>query len=334
MRILVSSHRYAPDVGGIETSSAQLVAQWRKLGHEVQIVTATAGPDEPQVHRRPSRATLWRLVCWAEVYWHNNISLQTAWPLLFVRRPWVVTTQTWLHDTNGHVGWSARLKRTLLRRAQNIYISSSVAQHVGQPGEIVPNPYDDTVFRLRPEISRDRELVFLGRLVSDKGVDVLIRALHRLVPQLRPRLTLIGRGPEENSLRKLSQELGVADQVTFAGGLSGDPLAAMLNAHRVLVVPSVWNEPFGIVALEGMACGCTVVASRNGGLPEATGAGGITFTTGSVEGLAAALRRVLESGTPDEAHRERIRAHLNAHRAETVAARYLRIFESARDKSA
>jgi glycogen synthase len=334
MRILISSHRYAPDVGGIETVSALLAQQWQRLGHAVTVVTdSVATPDtfvaQPEVVRRPSRDVLRRLIRECDLCWHNNISLNTAWPLFLLKKPWVVTTQTWLHNLTGRAGIREWLKRLGLRRARNVYISRSVATHVGLPGEVIPNPYDAALFRRIPAIQRGRELVFVGRLVSDKGVDLLLQALRLLRPELQPRLTIIGGGPEERALRAMAADLELQSQVSFAGVLSGVPLARALNAHRVLVVPSRWNEPFGIVALEGLACGCRVVASNGGGLPDAVGPGGRLVPNGDTGALARAIREELARN--DGATREDLRVveHVASHEPERIAQRYLEVFRAA-----
>lgn len=323
MKILLSSHRYAPEVGGTETVSALLVAEWRRAGHEVTVVTASAGEPAEGVWRRPDARTLWRLVRACEVCVHSSISLRTAWPLLFPRRPWFVTTHIWLRNVQGGTGAAERLKRLALRRAHNLYISRAIAEHVGLPGEIVGNPYEAAVFRGIAGIERSGELIFVGRLVSDKGVDVLLHALQRLAGRLQPRLTIVGGGPEEETLRALARELGVDAQVTFAGVRRGEELARLLNAHRVLVVPSRWAEPFGLVAIEGMACGCRVIASAAGGLPEAVGPGGALFPNGDADALAAEIARALAA--PAEAGGA-VREHLARFEPRAVAARYLELF--------
>lgn len=331
MRILISSHRFAPDVGGIETVSGLLAAEWRRAGHVVDVVTMSAASadaaPEPHVHRRPSAARLLALVRACDVYWHSNISLQTAWPLLFVRRPWFVTAHTWLRGVDGRLGWRGRLKRRVLARAINLYPSAALAAHVAQRGRRVRNPYANDVFRLAPELTRDRELIFAGRLVSDKGVDVLLGALSRLAPARRPRLTIVGGGPDEEKLRADAARLGVASQIDWAGLQPRDALARLFNRHRVLVVPSRWEEPFGLVAVEGIACGCRVIASDSGGLREAVGAVGELFPNGNEEALAAAMARALDA-PPLDAASPAVREHLAPFTAPRVAADYLRIFDA------
>src|SRR5213079_3168482 len=132
------------------------------------------------------------------------------------------------------------------------------------------------------------------RLVSDKGADLVLRAMKILHQgNLKPDLTIVGSGPEEKSLQRLARELALDRQVTFAGPKAGEELATLLNRHQILVIPSRWAEPFGIVALEGIACGCAVVGSSDGGLKEAIGPCGVTFENGNENALANCLAKLL-----------------------------------------
>ena len=333
MKILLSSHAFSPAIGGIESVSELLAAEFVRQGHEVLLVTQTPGPDKPEwpyrVLRRPDARALLGAVRWCDLFFHNNISLQVLWPLLCVRRPWAVVHQTWITRMDGRLDWRDRLKRFVLRfAAANISISNAVARSLPVASLLIPNPYRDDLFHAMPGVERTGDLVFLGRLVSDKGVDLLLQALRILKEEgLTPRLSIIGGGPEAEPLQTLARELGVAAQVDFVGLRSGPELARTLAAHRVLVVPSRWAEPFGIVALEGIACGCGVVGSREGGLVDAIGPCGISFPNGDVPALAAALREALTR--PDLAAQwaARAPAHLAAHTARAVASAYLSIFQ-------
>jgi glycosyltransferase involved in cell wall biosynthesis len=116
-------------------------------------------------------------------------------------------------------------------------------------------------------------------------------------------------------------------QVRFAGKLSGKSLAQELRRHRILVVPSRWAEPFGIVALEGIACGCVVVGSDQGGLVEAIGPCGCTFPNSDCGLLANQLASLLQSPERVEKLKGRAMAHLRPFTIEQVSARYLELFE-------
>jgi glycosyltransferase involved in cell wall biosynthesis len=330
MRILFCTHVFAPGVGGIETVSRMLADEFVRQGHEVELVTQTPGAATRgagyAIHRRPGAQQLLQLLRWSDVCFHNNISLRLAWPLLLVRRPWVVAHHVWVQRT----GLAARAKRLALRRAHGIAASRALAEHVATPATVVPNPFDDDRFRMRADVPRDRDLVFVGRLVSDKGCDQLLDALALLVARgLAPSLTIIGDGPEAAALKTQSARPGLGGCVAFAGALHGDALVVALNRHRIMVVPSRWEEPFGVVALEGAACGCVVVGSDGGGLPEAIGPCGLVYERGSARALADTLEKVLR----DELLRRRLReaapAHLAAHRREVIARRYLAVLDSA-----
>jgi glycosyltransferase involved in cell wall biosynthesis len=112
--------------------------------------------------------------------------------------------------------------------------------------------------------------------------------------------------------------------------MDGEDLVSILNRHRVIAIPSRWREPFGMVALEGLACGCVPIGSDGGGLPDAIGGAGLTFPRVSIEGLVDGLRRLfLEPNLLDDLG-NRAEAHLARHRRDVVCARYLEILRTAK----
>jgi glycogen(starch) synthase len=334
MKILLSSYVFEPSVGGIETVSALLAPEFLKAGHEVVLVTRTRTNERTShpypVFRDPGPSQIVKLARWCDVYFQNNISLYFAWPLLWVRRPWVIAHHTWLRPFGEPMTLRAKLKCLLLRRGHNATISRAIAERIPVPSIIVGNPYSDHVYHHLPGIVRDRELAYLGRLVSDKGVDTLLHALLQLQQRgLFPRLTIIGSGPEEGSLRQLAQDLGVERQVTFTGTKQPEQIARLLNAHQVLVVPSCLPEPFGIVVLEAIASGCVIVASRSGGLPDAVGPCGLTYEMGDLKALTEALFTVLTDSKLREDILQKADAHLENFRPAVVAGKYLQVFAQA-----
>lgn len=332
MKILFSSYAFRPSVGGIETVSAILADEFASAGHEVELITETAGEDLDRsgyaVTRRPSLRKVLSLVRWSNLFFQNNVSLRTLLPALACRKPSIVVHHTWIRNAHGELGWKDRLKRRLLSGVTNVAISQAIADDLQRPCLINANPYRDDLFRLIPGVARNRALVFLGRLVSDKGVDLLLRALRELRAEGNtPTLTIIGTGPEEQALRALAGALDLGEQVEFAGEKSGDELAMLLNQHRIMVIPSRWAEPFGLVAVEGIACGCAVIGSEDGGLKEAMGPCGITFKNGNQEALTAALKRLLRDQTLEESLRRAGPAHLLRYKASEVARVYLQLME-------
>jgi glycogen synthase len=332
MKILFSSYAFRPDVGGIETVSALLADEFVSAGHEVELITETAGEDLERrgyaVTRRPSLRKVLSLLRWSDVFFQSNISLRTLLPALAFRKPRIVVHHTWIRNLGGGLGWRERLKRMLLSRVTNVAISQAIADDLQRSCVIISNPYHDAVFRLIPGVTRNRALVFLGRLVSDKGVDLLLRALKELRQEGdTPTLTIIGTGPEEQALRELTRELDLEGQVEFAGEKCGDDLAMVLNQHRIMVVPSRWAEPFGLVALEGSASGCAIIGSEDGGLKEAMGPCGITFKNGDQGSLAAALKRLLRDPVLEESLRRAGPAHVARFKASEAARAYLKLIE-------
>jgi glycogen synthase len=332
MKILFSSYVFHPSVGGIESASTILAQQFTATGHEVHVITETPGNEvfgaNYRLTRAPSLGELIGLLRWCDLLFQNNISLRSLIPALLLRKRILVVHQTWIQSARGGISWNDRIKRTLLPLVTNVAISKAVADRLSAPAVVIGNPYDDNTFRLLPNIARDKTIAFVGRLVSDKGVDLLLLAMKLLQSDgLAPDLTIVGGGPEEENLRRRAGELGLARQVTFAGEKSGAALAELLNRHRILAVPSRWAEPFGIVALEGIACGCVVIGSKNGGLKEAIGACGLTFENGNERALADCLKDLLLHPEMESNLRQAAPEHLPRFESKAMTAAYLKLMQ-------
>lgn len=133
---------------------------------------------------------------------------------------------------------------------------------------------------------------FSGRLVPAKGVDVLLRAFAD-VPY--GRLLIAGDGPERASLEALSERLGLSKRVEFLGWLEQAELDRKLRGAWVQVVPSLWAEPFGLVAPEAMMRGRAVIASNSGGLAEIVQDGEVGYLVppGDAEAMRDKLSAIL-----------------------------------------
>ena len=94
---------------------------------------------------------------------------------------------------------------------------------------------------------------------------------------LKVSLTVIGAGPELSALKERVTALNLTGRVKFTGGLTGNALVDELRQHKFILIPSKWREPFGVVALEGMAAGCIPIVADGGGLPDAVGNAGVIF---------------------------------------------------------
>ncbi len=141
-----------------------------------------------------------------------------------------------------------------------------------------------------PRYNDDGYILFVGRLVEEKGVWTLMRAA-----QLSPgvRIKVVGTGPEEDRMHQFGDRLS---NVEFLGFRTGDDLWELYRGARAVVIPSVWEEVFGLVALEAMAAGKPVIASQIGGLPEVVEDRftGLLVRPGEVKELAEAMQRLTE----------------------------------------
>jgi len=134
---------------------------------------------------------------------------------------------------------------------------------------------------------------FVGRLVAEKGVDLLLRAVATLPGA---HVLIVGVGPQSEALADQAAALGLAARCRFVGALPYDATAEYIRAMDVLVLPSRttphWKEQFGRVLVEAMACGVPVIGTATGAIPEVIGDAGLTFPEGDAEALAAALARL------------------------------------------
>jgi glycosyltransferase involved in cell wall biosynthesis len=170
---------------------------------------------------------------------------------------------------------------------------------------IVYSGIERAIFRATPRpLPWSDRLLFVGRWDPRKGAHTVIRALEQL-----PGATLqcFGRGSEGEraALVALAEQLGLADRVEFAQ-VDRHELPSIYGAADVLVFPSEWDEPFGLVPIEAMACGTPVVATIRGGSAEflVDDVNCVQFEAGAADDLARAVRRLRD----DAALRDRIAA--------------------------
>jgi glycogen synthase len=150
-------------------------------------------------------------------------------------------------------------------------------------------------FRRRYAADTQPLALYVGRLVHEKGIQVLLRAWSRICERLDARLVIAGSGGYFEELQVLAVDLGIADVTSFAGFISDEEREQLYRVADVAVFPSLY-EPFGIVALEAFAAHCPVVATRAGGLgevikPHETG---ILVDPDAVEGLTWGILHTLQ----------------------------------------
>ena len=335
MKVVIYSPAFPPRIGGLEEIARICASGLTNLGHQVTVVCDS--PNEPPVELpfQVIRCGSWqqRLAATTacDVFLMFNMSLKGLPLPLLCRKPLVICHQGWYGRNQNEYGLLGHVKCWLSRTfATNIACSRAVANYLGGPVKVVPNAYNEHLFRIRPEIPRNRDVIFVGRLVSDKGCDLLINALAQLASEgIHPTLSITGSGPEEQALRQQVSNLGLGDQTEFTGALRGESLARRMNEHRIMVVPSLWEEPFGIVALEGIASGCWVIGSRSGGLVDAIGPCGDTFQNGKVDELALSIKNFTGPDAFKIRDKTKLHSHLSLHKGETVTLEYERVLYQA-----
>lgn len=172
----------------------------------------------------------------------------------------------------------------------------------------VHNGVDPEQWKAGERAQRERlRLLFVGRVIPEKGAHLLLDALAR-VPNLDVAVRIVGSqgfdptaplSRYERSLRR--QAAALRQDVTFSGFVDRPSLVAEMHQADLLVVPSDWDEPFGLTVLEGMAAELPVVAAAAGGIPEAAGSAALLVPRGEVGVLADALVHVV---TDEAARRE------------------------------
>ena len=151
--------------------------------------------------------------------------------------------------------------------------------------------------------------LYVGRFVGEKGLGVLLRSVARCASRGTPvALDLVGSGPLEAELRRAVHDLGIEQWVAFRGRMHGKELASAIRKSIAVVVPSTWDEAFGIVAAEAISCGRLAVVSDAGGLPEVVEGTECVVPSGDENAWARMLVRVKE----DCLWREQMEARLPA----------------------
>jgi glycosyltransferase involved in cell wall biosynthesis len=172
------------------------------------------------------------------------------------------------------------------------------------PGHIrvVPLGVDTRLFHPRPAPRVPGRMVAVASADSPvKGVATLLRAYAKLITERDAELILVSKLTPDGPTARLLSDLALKDKVKFVSGISDEELAELLASAEVAVVPSLY-EGFSLPAVEHMASGTPLVASRTGALPEVTGDAALLITPGDPEELTAALRGLLDS----PAERERL----------------------------
>lgn len=176
------------------------------------------------------------------------------------------------------------------------FVKSAGMEAYGLPADKIAVVYNGVdVRRFSPAENREAgprlELIFVGRLIREKGVHVLLEALALLEPEICCHTTVVGFGSEYENLLQQAQALQLTGKVDFLGKRTDVP--ALLQQADYFVHPAIWQEGFGITLIEAMAAGKPCIASRGGAIPEIIddGVDGFHVELGSAQAMAEAIRK-------------------------------------------
>jgi glycogen synthase len=267
---------------------------WQQQGHTVTVITHTPNPqpDNSSYHilRQPTLWQQWQAMRRADVVLMLNISLKGL-PLVWLAgKPLFISHHTLLTDGRYARQWRQQLKRFICNRFArlNICCSHYVARSLRRT-VVVHSPYDAALFQPGSGERIPGSILFVGRLVSDKGIHTLLEAAARLQQQGLPfQLSIAGDGPLREELQAFSNSQQLI-QIQWLGAIDQHQLVRLMQQYQMVVVPSL-VEPFGTVVPEALACGCTVICSNSGGLPEAAGGFATLVPAGDAMALASAMK--------------------------------------------
>ena len=332
MKILIYTPSFYPKVGGLETIN-YLIAQGLSKYFEITVITPVLEEDNEheysfKIIRTNKNLLLFKEYMKCDIFVHSVLSLKGILPALLFLKKWFV-----IHHTCYFRVWDqketpvSRMKKIFSHLAHNVCVSDAVGKSLGlKKYSVIHNSFDNLLFK-NYECGERSGFVFVGRLVTEKGVDFLIHAYLKYLSQSdkRYKLYVIGDGPMMELCRKMVVNKQQEKQIIFKGQLKGKALVDELNKHKCLVVPSVYKEAFGIVALEGLATGCQVIGSDGDGISEAIGRCGLLFKKGDIDSLA---KRMLEMDNMASVNQEKVNEHLNKFTPDFMVRKYVDYFKS------
>lgn len=327
MRILYWTDSWWPSIGGIEVLGGQFVREIRRRGFELLVVTSHGDqelPDQDErdgicVHRFRFQEALQsrRLDLFAKIRQSIRESKRAWQPDLihmhfpapsgiFHLRTIEASSAPLLLAMHTHVpDWDAgpdTLSGKLLRQcawmtansAATLALARAACGEIDTRSSIIYNGLLAVCVAPLPLRFDPPVIAFMGRLVSKKGVDILLRAMalvRKEIPDAR--LLIAGDGPCRAELERLADDLALTPHIEFRGWVAPEKAPDFLNQAAIAVVPSRTMEPFGNVAVEAMLMARPVIASRQGGLAEIVVDGETGFLVDSGD-PAALAERILE----------------------------------------
>jgi len=327
-RVLYWAEAFWPTIGGIEVFSTNLISALKNQGYEFLVVTDHRSfnmPDEMLFQGTPVyrfhfqrllekqdisqiAATRRRVAELKQTFRPDLIHMNACGPAVFFHLstadayplPALVTVHALLKLSGGSdtilghllrtAGWVSAVSAAVLNDVRRLH------PEIAQRSSVIYNSLALPSEQPEPLPFSAPRLLCVGRLVKDKGFDTALTAFA-LVAKRFPdaRMVIAGDGPASSGLMQLASRLGLTDTVEFIGWVDPQKIPELINTVTAVIVPSRWDEPFGLVALQAAHMARPVVATRVGGLPEVVihGETGLLVDREDVDALAEAIAFLL-----------------------------------------
>lgn len=366
MRILHLTEDFLPINGGLSRFCFDLLSEQIRSGDHVQVVTNAHTESIPPMESLHG-ITVRRVPCRFAIANNNPVLLkQATQEIASIKQnfrpdiihihcsgwfPWLhvlslnaapnVKTVVTLHTPPDGLTLPAPVTRRLLESADRVVAVSAATMEswnsrYDEPAEksgAILNGIPILDHSTPPPIPLDpATLLCLGRLHDTKGFDVALKAFASLAHRWpTARLVIAGDGPARTELEELTAQLDLNARVIFSGWIGADQIATTIGAATLVLMPSRWAEPFGLVAIETALMGRPLIASQVGGLPEIVieGETGRLVPPNNPQALASAIESLLVA--PARIQQMGIAARKRAHQyfsMERCAADYAQLYNN------
>ncbi len=364
MKILLYSHYFFPSSGGVEKTTLLLARYLEETGHQATIITQIQTSEEDawpfRVIRRPK---LRRLI--SEINQTDIVHLQGFVLVPFVVAKTLGRPVIWAHHGYDltcpkQIGWkdggdaSFRINQCIrclqrdhdatmtlglvlllfVKRFFKRFVDAHVApsnyllRREGLDGLVIPNPVDTGMYAPGPQNRPKNRILFVGRLIEEKGVGVLLEALEILNSNGgQYDLEIVGTGQKIAELQGLVQNRKMQNHVSFSRSVPEEKLVEKIQSATVVAAPTLNAEPFGIVGIEAMSCATPFIATNRGGFLEFAEGVATLVPPGDAVSLAQAIQKVSLEGNSSPRLLVGRQRMVSRYDYRITGAEYLRLYE-------
>ncbi len=301
-RILFWTELFWPYIGGVQILAAKTLPILRQRGYQFAVITSHGDRDLPDVDSYEGlpvyRFRFWQALAARDidllsdarhrvaelkrafkphlihinftdpsVFFHFQTAQAYPAPMLVSLRVGLpkqsFASDSLLQRSFSSAAWVTANSKALLAEARGLF------PEISSMSSVIYNGLDSPDIPIEALPLDGPRLVCAGRLVSDKGFDIALAAMASLVKRFPTlQMTIVGDGPARVQLQQQAIDLGMAKAVTFVGWVDPGQIPTFMKSATIVIMPSRWEEAFGLVALEAALMARPVVATRVGGLPE------------------------------------------------------------------